>query len=343
MSQRLLRGAAFLGCAVALISPAVASAAKNDVTVMTRNVYLGADLIPLATTPADKFEEAAKSRYQTVLRNDFPTRAKAVAAEIAKAKPDIVGVQEAAIWRTGPKDGNATKASDTVYDSTEVLLKELALRGTRYKVIRGRDWLDFEAPAVDQDVRLTQRDVLIARVGSKVRFGKSFSGGFKKHFDPPTPVGVAQQLRGFVGVDATIAKKKFRVITTHLEAYSPADADAQMKELLAGPAKSKTRRTILMGDFNSAPGANANDRGTSRDSNAYYSAIEAGFRNPLPKRLTCCQPEDLHETGPWESWIDHIIARPKVKVVKSAIVGNKMVGTLWPADHAGIVATLRLG
>ena len=346
MSHRLSRLAVGLAATAALALPAAAGAAKTDVKVMSRNLYLGADLIPLATTPREQFEEAAASRFRVVERNDFPTRAKALAAEITKVKPDVVGLQEAAIWRRGPdgvKDGGQTPATDVVYDSTELLLKALADNGQRYRVIGGRDWFDFEAPtALGYDVRLTQRDVIIVRVGSKVKFGKSFKGGFAKHFDPPTPIGVAQQLRGWVGVDGKAGGRSFRFITTHLEAYSPETADEQMRELLAGAAKSRKRQTILVGDFNSAPGANANDRGTSRDASAYYRAIDGGFRNPMRKRLTCCQPEDLHASEPFETWIDHIVVRPRIKAVRQGIVGNQIVGGLWPSDHAGVWATLRL-
>jgi hypothetical protein len=34
-----------------VVAPAAASAKKQDLKVMTRNVYLGADIIPLATSP----------------------------------------------------------------------------------------------------------------------------------------------------------------------------------------------------------------------------------------------------------------------------------------------------
>ena len=89
--------------------PAAALAKKQDLKVMTRNVYLGADLIPLAAAPDQAaFEQAAAQRFQTVQNNDFPARAKALAAEIEKNKPDIIGVQEATIWRRGAdgvKDG----------------------------------------------------------------------------------------------------------------------------------------------------------------------------------------------------------------------------------------------
>jgi endonuclease/exonuclease/phosphatase family metal-dependent hydrolase len=325
-------------CAGAAL-PAAASAKAQDLKVMTRNVYLGADLIPLAAAPDQAaFEQAAAQRFQTVQNNAFPTRAKALAAEIRKAKPDIVGVQEATIWRRGPdglKDGPATPATQVIYDSSQELRK--ALNGT-YKEVVGRDWFDFEAPtALGYDVRVTQRNVILVRKGSKVKVRKTFSGQFKDHFDPPTPVGVAHQLRGWVGLDGTLAKRKFRFVSTHLEAYSDAIADKQMHQLLksSGPLGSKKRQSILVGDYNADPA----DAGA----NAYKTAVKAGFRNNLPRRKTCCFAEDLHSTADQlETWIDHVLVRPKVKVLKSGIVGTKQVGGLYPSDHAGITATLRL-
>ncbi|HYH88235.1 MAG TPA: endonuclease/exonuclease/phosphatase family protein [Solirubrobacteraceae bacterium] len=337
-----------LSAVVAL--PAAASAKSQDLKVMARNVYLGADLIPLATAPDQAaFEQAAGQRFQTVVANDFPTRAKALAAEIRKAKPDLIGVQEATIWRRGAdgvKDGATTPATQVIYDSSKELQKALKAAGSPYREVVGRDWFDFEAPtALNYDVRVTQRDVILVRRGSKVKVRKTFRGGFTNHFDVPTPVGVARQLRGWVGVDATLAKRKVRFVSTHLEAYSPAIANQQMQQLLksGGPLGSKKRQSILVGDYNSAPGANANDRGTTRKDNAYDSAIKAGFRNNLPKRNTCCFAEDLHSTTDrLETWIDHVLVRPNIKVLKSGIVGTKQIGGLYPSDHAGITATLRL-
>jgi len=331
-------------CAGAAL-PVAASAKAQDLKVMTRNVYLGADLIPLAAAPDQAaFEQAAAQRFQTVQNNAFPTRAKALAAEIRKAKPDIIGVQEATIWRRGAdgvKDGSTTPATQVIYDSSKELRK--ALKGT-YREIVGRDWFDFEAPtALGYDVRVTQRDVILVRKASKLKVRKTFRGQFTNHFDPPTPVGVARQLRGWVGVDGTLAKRKFRFVSTHLEAYSPAIANQQMQQLLKSPLSSKTRQSILVGDYNSAPGANANDRGTTRTDNAYDSAIKAGFRNNLPRRKTCCFGEDLHSTADkLETWIDHVLVRPRIKVLRSGIVGTRQVGGLYPSDHAGITATLRL-
>jgi endonuclease/exonuclease/phosphatase family metal-dependent hydrolase len=352
MSHRKL-GAALLAAAAVLpvAAPAQAQNRSRDVTIMSRNLYLGADLIPLATQPSrEAFEQAAAARYQTVLSNDFATRAKAIAREIRRAKPDLIGLQEAAVWRRGPdglKDGGTTPANQVVYDSTEVLLKALRSLGQRYRVVAGRDWFDYEAPtALGFDVRLTQRDVVLVRTGSRVRTGRTLRGGFRDTFDPPTQVGVARQLRGWVGVDARVGGRSFRFVTTHLEAYSPEIGDKQARQLLRGPLASKRRTSILVGDLNSDPRSGADDRGTNREPNAYRSILNADFVNPLPRRATCCFGEDLRPaTGRLSSWIDHILVRPRARLLSSSRIGastSNRVGGLWPSDHAGVVAKLRL-
>jgi endonuclease/exonuclease/phosphatase family metal-dependent hydrolase len=354
MSHRRLGAALIAACvALPLAVPAVSSAGTNsrDVKVMTRNLYLGADLIPLATQPSrDAFEQAAAQRFQTVLANDYATRAKALAAEIARAKPDLIGLQEVAVWRRGAdgvKDGATTPATQVVYDSMELLQKELKARNMSYRVANIRPWFDYEAPtALNYDVRLTQNDAILVRTGksARVRAGNPFRGGFRDTFDPPTQVGVARQLRGWVGVDARLGERRFRFVTTHLEAYSPEIADKQMKQLLRGPLASKRRQSILMGDFNSDPKSGGEDsRGAQREPSAFRTAIDAGFFNPLPRRETCCFAENLKTRGEkLDSWIDHIIVRPRVRVVRSSIVGTRQVGGIYPSDHAGIAATLRL-
>jgi hypothetical protein len=344
-------GAALIAVSALLpiAAPSAASAdSSRDVKVMTRNLYLGADLIPLASAPnRDAFEQAAAQRFQTVLKNDFATRAKGLADEIAKQKPDLIGVQEAAVWKRGPdgvKDGNTTPANQTVYDSTQLLLSELKKRGEKYRVAVIRPWFDFEAPtALGYDVRLTQNDVVLVRAtkGEKVKVTRAFKGGYSKTFIVPTQVGEVDSPRGWAGVDAKLGKRKFRFVTTHLEAYSGDIANTQMQELLAKQLKSKKAQTILVGDFNSDP----KDAGNGTP-NAFSTAIGAGFSNPLKRRETCCFSEDLTQTtDKLDSWIDHVVVRPKIKSVKSGIVGNRTsdrVGGLWPSDHAGIWTTLRL-
>ena len=250
MSHRKL--AATLVAAATLLPLAAApaaSAAKQDLKVELRNVYLGADLIPLATaTSQEQFQANAAQRFQTVLNNDFAKRAKALAAEIRATKPDLIALQEAAVWRRGPeglKDGSATPANDVVYDSTALLRRELAAIGLTYGVVRARDWFDFEAPTgapFNFDVRLTQRDVILRRNTSKVKVTKTFAGGFKNIFEVPTQAGLASQKRGWVGLDGTLGGRS-SASSPRTSRLQPGTAAKQMGELLSGPAASKKRNT----------------------------------------------------------------------------------------------------
>src|SRR4051794_32516707 len=73
----------------------VAAKDKRELTVMTRNLYLGADIARVldATTPRD-FLVSVATTYGTVQFTNFPARAAAIAAEIDANRVDLVGLQE---------------------------------------------------------------------------------------------------------------------------------------------------------------------------------------------------------------------------------------------------------
>ncbi|MBJ7521402.1 MAG: hypothetical protein JHC84_17010, partial [Solirubrobacteraceae bacterium] len=148
--SRSISLAAVAALSVTLALPASSSAASNDVTVMSRNLYLGADLIPLASAASlPAFEQTAAQVWANVQATDFPKRAPALAKEIQQTKPDLIGLQEAAVWRKSPdgvKDGQATAATVVVYDYIKTLRAELKKRGLNYKVVIQQDEFDFEAP-----------------------------------------------------------------------------------------------------------------------------------------------------------------------------------------------------
>ncbi|HZB66629.1 MAG TPA: hypothetical protein VE503_04340, partial [Ornithinibacter sp.] len=87
----------------------------TPVTVMPRNLYLGAD-INRPVEAALKAQAAGATPQQVVAalavathvsrtivdQTGFPTRSRLLAAEIARTEPDLVGLQEVALWRSGP-------------------------------------------------------------------------------------------------------------------------------------------------------------------------------------------------------------------------------------------------
>jgi endonuclease/exonuclease/phosphatase family metal-dependent hydrolase len=332
----------------ALAVPAGASAASDrDVTVMSRNLYLGADVITAAAAAnLDDLKQRATAIFQTVQQTNFPVRAKAIAREIDANDPDLVGLQEVAMWRRTP-DGvtNGVKdANQVVYDFLASLQKEIKARGLHYKAAVTQQEADFEVPtSLNYDIRLTMRDVILVRTGegARVKVGKTLKGNYADKLIVNVPSGPIESLRGWTAVDATAGKRSFRFVNTHLEAYGGELREKQAKQLLRGPAASKKKQIILVGDLNS----------DTRDANPEGLAIKAiratEFVDAFKKApATSGQDEKLdNPTSKLKRYIDHIMSRPTLTTIRTKVVGNRpadRVSGLWPSDHAGTVATLRL-
>ncbi|PSP77172.1 hypothetical protein BRC81_10310 [Halobacteriales archaeon QS_1_68_20] len=96
VSRRTLLGGV-AGIAAGRTLPATATAGQT-VTVLTRNLYAGVDLSALfeASALAD-VRQVAGRMLETVRAHPYAARMEAVAAEIAATRPDVVGLQEAAL------------------------------------------------------------------------------------------------------------------------------------------------------------------------------------------------------------------------------------------------------
>ena len=145
--RRALLAAAVCVAAVALV-PAAAQAKQDEqkVKVMSRNLYLGADLTPaIAAGSLPALAAAGTQIWNTVQATDFPARAKVLAKEIAQEDPDLIGLQEAAHWFTGPPDGipglfpGATPATTSAINYVPILQAELAALGVPYNVVAIQD------------------------------------------------------------------------------------------------------------------------------------------------------------------------------------------------------------
>ncbi|MFD9406676.1 endonuclease/exonuclease/phosphatase family protein [Streptomyces sp. NPDC059989] len=355
-------------CALALLAPGAPTAAAAaqppaSLRVMTRNLYLGADLAPvLAAGTVPALIDAVTAVYANVQATNFPERAEALADEIAKSDPHLVGLQEAVLWRSETPADPRYAATHVEYDFLQTLLDRLAAKGKHYKVVASVTvGSDFEAPRRTpdgfQDIRLTDRDVLLARTDLPARVFSVANEQWAtfQNFVPicrpvlgcPPPI---QLRRGWVAADATLHGRTTRVVTTHLEPAAPTVQEAQADELIAGPLKTKLP-VVLLGDLNSAAGGVGATPGTATQS--YDKLLAAGFTDawtvgrPGNPGFTCCQAPDLRNTSSSLSQrIDYVLFRGKVAVRSIGRVGHRPADRtpsgLWPSDHAGVRSVLQL-
>ena len=165
----------------------------------------------------------------------------------------------------------------------------------------------------------------------------------------PPGSGPVSFARGWAYVDGTFEGKKFRFVTTHLEVESyPATQEAQGEEFLAGPARAPGA-VIATGDFNS----DAEPAPTDVTTTTYADLTAGWFKdawwvNPGDPGLTCCQNGTLSNPAPdLNTRIDLVLTHGPVRAQEAHVVGAARIPgatsvPLYPSDHAGVVATLRL-
>jgi endonuclease/exonuclease/phosphatase family metal-dependent hydrolase len=330
-------------------APARAEAGAK-VTVITRNLYLGGDLTPSIVAPTlPAFLAANAALLAHVDLVDFPQRAKLIAAEIAEREPDLVGLQEAALWRTGPMFDPAA-ATQVRYDYLALVLAELDRLGEHYDVAVSQDEADLEAPAGAPfmlDVRLTMRDAILVRHGQRVKITATASGHYATNLVFPLAAtgGSATSTRGWTEVDAVHGTRPFRFVNTHLEAYSALVRLAQARELLAGPL-AVPGDVVLVGDLNSGPDLPVPDNRL-----AYLALVGGGMVDSWPilhpgdPGYTAGLGDDLTQPA-WdvENRIDMVMFRGAVVPVSSGLFGTERQTPdgRWASDHLGHVATLAL-
>jgi endonuclease/exonuclease/phosphatase family metal-dependent hydrolase len=343
--------------ALTLVPAGLAQAAKRkkpvDVTVMTRNIYLGGDIFrPIPAQTRDEFERLAGELWAEVQGTDFPTRAKLLAKEVKRTKPDLIGLQEVALWRRGPdgvKDGAVTPATQVVYDFLPTLRAELKRRGLRYNVAAKQRETDIEAPInAGYDVRLTMFDVILVKKRKGLRVTKRLHANYQATIPVPTPVGTLTSTRGWAAIDVRLEGKRLRLVNTHLEAFLDATREAQARELVApgGPLR-VNRQLIVTGDMNSDPEGRESPSGAF-DILAGFGLVDTWLARFGPGFSCCLERSDARDTttAGFDHRIDLILAKPRLRALRGQVVGDELkdraANGLWPSDHAGVVTTLRL-
>jgi endonuclease/exonuclease/phosphatase family metal-dependent hydrolase len=335
---------AFASLASLTLGTAAVADDRNDdtVRVMTRNMYQGFDPAVILGNPNPV--AGATAAYQMIVASKPAERAAAVAREIVRNRVDIVGIQEATIVRKGPSP--IEPATEVVSDSLVSLLDALEGLGERYHVVAIVPNIDAQLPtALGFVARVSVRDAIIARSrGADLKLSNVQVQGFLFNRTFPTAFGVPLlNPRGWASVDVEKNGRTFRFATAHLEQPDPPNQTQvlQAHDMIHG-AGNTPLPVVFVGDFNSLPG-----------SPGYLKFINAGFmdawslKRPGDPGFTCCQNATVNNpTSQLSQRIDLVLFRGAIQVTDIDRVGEKpsdrTSSGLWPSDHAGVVAKLKI-
>ena len=343
-SDQAVTGPAASGVHAAALAPAT-----NPITVMSRNLYIGTDvdLVIRALISPDPFDDVPTllAGIAELQNTAFPARAAAIAAEIARDRPHVVGLQEVSLIDIDLTPGLPI---DFDLDYLTILLGHLSALGLNYVPVGSVAGITAALPGVsvvDRDVVLVDADRATWDPASIV------TQTFAANLGNVAP-GITL-LRGWVAVEVTVDGNVFTVANTHLESghdpfFTPL-REAQAFQLVASLVAASP--AIIMGDLNEGPGSPMYNVVTGAGFTDTWSALRPGASG-----LTCCHLPDLSNpvaAGELDQRIDYIMTRgfghPNGRLIGSIGLvgitpGEKVAGPLyplWPSDHAGLVLDLR--
>jgi len=340
----------------------------NSIVVMTRNIYVGGNVDRILEeknpimVPIRVYET-----YLEVFSTDFPTRAQALADEIKRAQPHLIGLQEVSLLRMGLLNGIPHDAEYGLFDFEQILLSTLAGMDLDYYVAAKIENADVELPMLDDlisptiaaDVRLTDYDMILARgdVPTWNKVEENYPAPYYLVVPTGTSYGDIEVKRGYVAVNAQVGHKTYTFVNTHLEPFSILIQLAQAGLLLDYLAGIQPP-VIMVGDLNTP--APFGDTYVYLLNQGY---VDAWTRNNVRPRIpgyTSNHDSDLrNEVVDLDERIDLIMVRSDVGTIGMHNIGpvfayvvgdepddmieNPVDGTdIWPSDHAGVAALLRI-
>jgi endonuclease/exonuclease/phosphatase family metal-dependent hydrolase len=268
--------------AVSGMVPGVASGAPKPASAVTLdvgiyNVYLGADLNPLfgASSLPDLITRAS-AIYAEVERTDFPQRAEAIADLVADDAPDVLGLNEVALWETAPwtlvqtPSGPlpvATGPYTPSFDFEQILLDALAAEGEPYTVVASNS--NFTSATIPIAIpisptlaaRFTDHDLILVRDDAlkhmTVSNARSFNYADESSFSVNLLGLDVLVKRGFSTVDLTQNGQTVRFVNTHLEAFGSTPLRDEWRNLqaaeLVADIEISPHPVVVVGDINARP------------------------------------------------------------------------------------------
>jgi hypothetical protein len=334
----------------------------EKVVVMTRNIYVGADVDAiLEAKTVEEYFQAITEAYYSLYATNFYERAQVIAKEVAWWRPHLVGIQEASLIRTqSPGDffaGNPVPAGDVLFSFQEILEAALLDYGLDYYVAGKAQNADIEVPfynpdtGVLDDIRLTDFDVVLAR--SDVQTSDVDEVRYVDYLDVPGPIpGLNFPVyRGYVSLKAKVGGEEYRFVNTHLEPFHPLKKQLQAEELLDS-VEEESLPTILVGDFNTPVPSDQ----------TYQTFLFRGYVDVWLENKVRSDPNGF--TSGFDSWLDDpndtleeridlIFVRnnphqnmqaigPVIAFVVGEEKKDRTPSGLWPSDHAGVIARLKI-
>jgi endonuclease/exonuclease/phosphatase family metal-dependent hydrolase len=288
------------------------------ITVMSRNLYLGAD-VGVALEKIPNFPAAAQFMWDQMRQTNFALRAPKLAREAVQDRPEIIGVQEATIWYC-KKDlfGDqvevfnfldefiaATKQTGVGYSLATANGQEAFNPG--YKIAPVPFLTKVNDPEVFQPIfqqdsaacGFTIGDALLVRDDVKQQIIQVGNSEYEATYSI-VPV-LMTIYRGYTWADFKVRDSVVRVITTHLESLwdeNKVPNSALQAQQLVADLKDAKMPVIILGDFNADPRdpritkePNPGEQPVVSETcptpggakcNAYSTMVEAGFDNASP-------------------------------------------------------------
>jgi len=327
---------------------------RGEVRVMTRNIYVGADVDKVIAGVPGALQEVMDQLFST----SYADRARGLANEILTARPHLIGIQEAShIVLSYPG------ADPIVIDYLYILQQFLLSYGLNYTEMRSNANVDVTMPLDDgSTVRLVDYDAILVR--NDVETSDYFTKNYVANFDVTLGPGLILTIsRSFSAITAKVGKKSYRFVNTHLEPvpdYMSGLLDVQKGQAteLLGYLQSETLPVILVGDFNTEATRGAGQTYQMIVNDGYVDVWKRNLRRRNRRGFTASHDKDLrNDTVTLDQRIDLIFVRSNVGFcgwhvigpVYAWVVGDELQdrvniqGTeewIWPSDHAGVIARL---
>jgi len=243
-------------------------------TVMGRNLYLGAD-VGVALELLPDMSAAAQFMWDQVAATDFDARVTSLAAEAARYNPDVIGLQEATVWSCRPQPWSAPQP---VFDFTTQFLEATEAAGVPYVVAEDPSGSTannpgYAIPAIPflttvedpetfqplfgtdtADCGFTVGDALLVRADLTDSVQAAGTSEYDARYAVAPVVFTID--RGYAWADLAVEGTTVRVVTTHLESLFPDEGlvpGAVQAQQLVEDLANVPVPLLVMGDFNADP------------------------------------------------------------------------------------------